>query len=604
MKSFQDILQSRGYEFLDNLMNDYVLVYEKLNASTLSFKRIGEEIHFYKGVDKEEITQTNLALYSYFQKGIDYIKNVSLIFYREFPENWLFKFQYFVDNKTNVIEYDYIPQNNLILTCIDSGTNIIEDPDILKKWADRLQVDYSKPLFQGFLSEFQKEKINDFVQGKYQDNVPFSQYLTTLLNPSLTHSAYKDGFDGGVDSFIFKFYSPNNKKCVCAKIMDPYMLSIINNGDNSFDKDKHNNETEIILTNFIAFLQTIKLDEIKVEGNNDDERYLDLICKLFNLYIDKEKKLFSGIKTEKVDENYGVNFDNIKNEETKKLLKDNPNLVTTFQIIVGNFTEYKNPNDVNPLSLLNTDLINMFNNEVDKIKEISKEKTTTKTFMDLMTKDDKKEETNKEDKVLSYTEFLKREGLEKKDEPTQKEESETKKEKEEPKKVEHNEEKKEEPKKKDNVKENDSEEPKKEKGSKEAPKEDNQEKEDNDKKEETSENEKTKDGENKEEEEPKNDEDKETDIENDEQIEDKSEGDNENDKQAKNEKPEEKPSEEPKGEQNEPKEEQIKEEPVKEEPVKKEPTNKPEKEPKEKPKKEKPEKVEAPKPDKDGNVAL
>ena len=600
MKSFQDILQMQGYEFLDNLMNNYVIVYEKLNASTLSFRRIENELHFYKGVDKEEITQTNLALYSYFQKGIDYIKNVSLVFYREFPENWLFKFQYFVDNKTNVIEYDYIPKNNLILTCIDSGTNIIEDPDILKKWADRLQVDYSKPLFQGFLSEFQKEKINDFVQGKHQDNVPFSQYLTTLLNPTLTHSAYKDGFDGGVDSFIFKFYSPNNKKCVCAKIMDPYMLSVINNGDNSFDKDKHNNETEIILTNFIAFLQTIKLDEIKVEGNNDDERYLDLICKLFNLYIDKEKKLFSGIKTEKVDENYGVNFNNIKNEETKKLLKDNPNLVTTFQIIVGNFTEYKNPNDVNPLSLLNTDLINMFNHEVDKIKEISKEKTTTKTFMDLMTKDDKKEETNKEDKVLSYTEFLKKEGLDKKDETPKKEETETNVKKEEPKKVEHNEEKKEEPKKEDNVKENDSEEPKKEKGSEETPKEDEKEKEDNVKKDETPENEKTEEGGNEEEEETKNDEDKEKDNENDKQKEDESESDNnENNKQAKNETPEEKPSEEPKDEQNEPKEEQIKEEPVKEEP-----THKTEKEPKEKPKKEKPEKAEVPKPDKDGNVVL
>lgn len=593
MKSFQDILQSRGYEFLDNLMNDYVLVYEKLNASTLSFKRIGDEMHFYKGVDKEEITQTNLALYSYFQKGIDYIKNVSLVFYREFPENWLFKFQYFVDNKTNVIEYDYIPKNNLILTCIDSGTNIIEDPDILKKWADRLQVDYSKPLFQGFLSEFQKEKINDFVQGKYQDNVPFSQYLTTLLNPSMTHSAYKDGFDGGVDSFIFKFYSPNNKKCVCAKIMDPYMLSIMQNGDNSFDKDKHNNETEIILTNFIAFLQTIKLDDIEVEGDNDDERYLDLICKLFNLYIDKEKKLFSGIKTEKVDENYGVNFSNIKNEETKKLLKDNPNLVTTFQIIVGNFTEYKNPNDVNPLSLLNTDLINMFNNEVDKIKEISKSKETTKTFMDLMKNDDKKEDTKKDDKVLSYTEFLKREGLDKKEETPEKVETDDNTEKTEPKKVEYDEEKKEEPKKEDNVKEKDDED-KKEKGSKETPKEDN------DKKEETSENEETEDGENKEEEETKNDEDKEKDNENDEQKEDGSKGDdNENDKQTKNETPEEKPSKETKGEQNEPKEEQIKEEPVKEEPAKK-----PEKEQKEKPKKEKPEKNEAPKPDDDENVAL
>lgn len=410
MKSFQDILQTQGYEFLNNLMNDYVLVYEKLNASTLSFKRTRDELHFYKGSDKEEITSINAALYTYFQKGIDYIRNVSLIFYKEFPENWLFSMKYFVDNKTNVIEYDYTPQNNLVLSFIDGGGSIIEDPDILKKWADRLQIDYARPLFQGFLSEFQKEKIYDFVKGKHSADVPFSQYIITLLNPSMNHSNYKEGFTGGVDSFIFKFYSPNSKKCVCAKIMDPYMLSILSAGDTSFEKNKYGNETEIILANFMAFLQTVDLGDIEVEGDSDDDRYLDLICKLFNAYIEKEKKLFSATGKKDVNENYTVNFRNIKNEETVKLLKENPNLVSTFQIIVGNFSEYKNPDNVNPLSLLNADLINMFNNEVDKIKSAaSAKKADTKTYSDFLPKQDAAK-TGEGDKVLNFEEFIKKNG--------------------------------------------------------------------------------------------------------------------------------------------------------------------------------------------------
>ena len=227
MKSIQSILQDNGIEFLDDIMNNYVIIYEKLSASTLSFSRSGEELKFYKGRDNEEITPVNAALYSYFQDGIDYIKRVSMIFYREFPEGWIFRMQYFVENKTNMIEYDYMPQNNLILSCIDTGNTIIEDPDTLKKWADRLQIDYAKPVFQGFLTEMQKERIKEYIDGGgVPEGVPFSQYIINLLNPQTMHSAYRNGF-GGIDSFIFKFYKPNSKKCVCAKLVDPYMEELM-----------------------------------------------------------------------------------------------------------------------------------------------------------------------------------------------------------------------------------------------------------------------------------------------------------------------------------------------------------------------------------------
>ena len=63
MKSIQNILQTEGIEFMDSLMNDYLTVYEKLNASTLSFRRLGDELKFYKGRNNEEITPLNETLY-------------------------------------------------------------------------------------------------------------------------------------------------------------------------------------------------------------------------------------------------------------------------------------------------------------------------------------------------------------------------------------------------------------------------------------------------------------------------------------------------------------------------------------------------------------
>ena len=182
MKSIQSILQTNGMEFIDDIMNDYLVVYEKLNASTLSFKRVGNELKFYKGRDNEEITNLNETLYSYFKEGIEYIRRTSLIFYMEFPEGWLFRTQYFNPNAPGLVNYDKQPQNNLVLSCIDTGNTLIEDLAVLKKWASRLHIDVSEPVFSGFLSEFQKEKIFNYINGQCEcDGIPFSQYIISIL---------------------------------------------------------------------------------------------------------------------------------------------------------------------------------------------------------------------------------------------------------------------------------------------------------------------------------------------------------------------------------------------------------------------------------------
>ena len=65
MLSLQNILNTEGQEFIDNLFNKEVVVIEKLNAATLSFKKkhtsemdLNRKLTFYKGsgVNKKEIT--------------------------------------------------------------------------------------------------------------------------------------------------------------------------------------------------------------------------------------------------------------------------------------------------------------------------------------------------------------------------------------------------------------------------------------------------------------------------------------------------------------------------------------------------------------------
>ena len=409
MKSIQNILQTDGIEFLDGLMNDYLVVYEKLNASTLSFRRIGDELKFYKGRDNEEITQLNETLYTYFKEGIDYLRRVSLIFYMEFPEGWMFKLQYFNPNTPGLVNYQQLPKNNLVLTCIDTGNSIIEDINVLKRWADRLQIDVDEPIFSGFLSEFQKEKLVDYANGNVDcGNIPFSQYIIGLLNPGISHSAYSDSFNTGIDSFIFKFYKAGSKKCMPLKLVDPYMEDLIQQNKDKFGTNS-GTENEIILANFVAWLQTIDMKDINISGETDDDRYMDLLCKLFNKYAQKEQKLFKDLKTN-INESYTVDVDKIKNEETAKILKENPNMAKAFQVIVGSFMN-KKVNDNDPMSIMDNSLKDMFNDEVSSIKRLTSSKDDqVKSFTELMkasiddaNKDNKDTE---DDKVLSFEELM------------------------------------------------------------------------------------------------------------------------------------------------------------------------------------------------------
>ena len=436
MKSIQNILQTDGIEFLDSLMNDYLVVYEKLNASTLSFRRIENELKFYKGRDNEEITSLNETLYTYFKEGIEYLRRVSLIFYMEFPEGWLFRMQYFNPNAPGLVNYELQPKNNLVLSCIDTGNSIIEDTSVLKRWADRLQIDVAEPVFSGFLSEFQKEKLIDYVNGNADcENISFSQYIISLLNPRISHSAYSDTFNTSIDSFIFKFYKAGSKKCVHLKLVDPYMEELLKQNKDKFGTNS-GTENEIILANFVAWLQTIDLKEIDIEGDSDDDRYMDLLCKLFNKYAEKEQKLLKDLKSN-LNESYTVDVDKIKNSETAKILKDYPNMTKAFQVIVGSFMNKKN-DDNDPMSIMDDGLKELFNDEVSSIKRLTSTKDDqVKSFTELI-KSSMKTDSDKEsdsDKVMSFTELMDKIGYAEPEKEDEQEETEQKAKEAEPQKT-------------------------------------------------------------------------------------------------------------------------------------------------------------------------
>lgn len=389
-------MEQHGIEFVDALMNNYVVVYEKKDCSVLSFMRCGEELKFFKGNDKEEITPLNYALHNYFEEGINYIKRASSIFFREFPDKWLFKMNYKPSVNSDVAGVNPDGTDDMLeLSAIvsDSG-NVMKEESMLSSWAERLCVGYVKPVFSGFLNEFQKSRLYAYIKEPVlSGDVTFSSYIMNILNPNVQ----ADNADG----YYFNFYKNGSKKATALKLIDPMVSAFARKAKES--NVKFSNTSELVLLNFTCWLKNVDLSKYKVEGNTDDERYLDLICKLFNDYIEAESTIYSTY----IKESYNaINLDRIKNEKTRELLSNHSQYQEPFQIIAGSFKSPKDTDYVNPTSLMNSEIVDSFNGEVERIMKKVSVEGITPSGLDGGKKPSEVHKPKEPEKFLTFIDFI------------------------------------------------------------------------------------------------------------------------------------------------------------------------------------------------------
>ena len=396
MLSLQNILNTEGREFLENLLNKEVVVTEKLNAATLSMQKkqtsemdLNRNLTFYKGtgVNKREITIADRVMTTFYLSGMTYLSNLSKLIIDRIPANWTFVFKYFPNHQPSFINYSVLPKNNLVLSCIiTSGGTKIDDSEDLKSWAEMFDVPYQEPIFKGYLSEYQKERLRDYVEDGSNNKESFSRFIITLLNPSMKGSMYQnDGFESPIDGFVFKFISDDGiTKPMTAKLIDPFMSALISKNKS---KKGYSDNTDVLLSDFTIFMSNQDMDSIVLTKKDDGERYLELFYRLFNRYIKYKKSQLedfdvdtNDIVKESIDVDFGVDIDKISNETTKKLLKDNPEFKSIFKTLLGSFKTKKDDNYKS--IVMSPGVVRLFNEIVDKInsKTLSCEETDNLSF--------------------------------------------------------------------------------------------------------------------------------------------------------------------------------------------------------------------------------
>ena len=396
MLSLQNILNNEGREFLENLLNKEVVVTEKLNAATLSMQKkqtsemdLNRNLTFYKGtgVNKREITIADRVMTTFYLSGMTYLSNLSKLIIDRIPANWTFVFKYFPNHQPSFINYSVLPKNNLVLSCIiTSGGTKIDDCEDLKSWAEMFDVPYQEPIFKGYLSEYQKERLRDYVEDGSNNKESFARFIITLLNPSLKGSLYQnDGFESPIDGFVFKFISDDGiTKPMTAKLIDPFMSALISKNKS---KKGYSDNTDVLLSDFTIFMSNQDMDSIVLTKKDNGERYLELFYRLFNRYIKYKKSQLedfdvdtNDIVKESIDADFGVDIDKISNETTKKLLKDNPEFKSIFKTLLGSFKTKKDDNYKS--IVMSPGVVRLFNGVVDKInsKILSCEETDNLSF--------------------------------------------------------------------------------------------------------------------------------------------------------------------------------------------------------------------------------
>ena len=377
--------------FIDMLKNR-VLVTEKVAAPTFLVRRKSDGFEYYKSSNSDKLNLVDRTIISLYEIAINYMQSLPTAIKNEMPTDWRFGFEYLPELGASKISYTTTPTNNLILTHIqqigETGKvkKTINDPEILKKWSKTLNVQAPNIIFDGYLSQLQKDELlellgmsdREFSDSfdyliETKDKSSFTSKIFKLFNPSISASSLNADLESEIDGLIINF--------IDGKFMNSFKLEDFNRTINTEDQSS-SHMYQIAVTDVLEYLAQYNLDDIKLEEENADYRYLETLSVIFNSYIDKNSSKYIGVNFESAEfssaESFKLNTKYIKNEKTLKFVA-NDVLAELFKMILSSFKKKR----TKATELIDEDTMKRMNEIIDKITEkIFVEKTDENSIYD------------------------------------------------------------------------------------------------------------------------------------------------------------------------------------------------------------------------------
>lgn len=371
LKDLKDYFKANELKEVKNMLSQKCIVTEKIQASSFYVNRKQGKIEFFKSGKNESINKIDRTIVSYYEKAVMHFRALLLEKTEKMPHDWKFGFDYMTSNKTVNVEYDSVPKNNLILTHIqvlqEDGRvkKVIKDPKILNKWAEILEVDEPTIIFKGKLAEYQIEKLINILSldldesRKFFSDFSFTHRIFKVFNESIHNSKLQNDLSKEIDGLIISFQEGNNVKNF--KIQSP--LKEIKKEERS-SSDAY----QITVLRLIEYFNNFGFDKIKLDSDNVDERYLELMSASFNSFLKEHKDSFLGIDFKSADfakeKEFELNPIFLNNQETIKNINDSKQVAELLKITLGTFRKLRDKET----SLLTGDILESLNKIVKSIK--------------------------------------------------------------------------------------------------------------------------------------------------------------------------------------------------------------------------------------------
>ena len=355
-------------EFVKILKDKDLLIYEDIQGSKIFIKWNGKRFIIKpKSLKNDPLNFIDLTIQKYYNFAFDYFYSLPEMVTELLITNWWFCFEYFADNQPAHIEYNKMPKNNLILTCIVKGNKYVYNFNEIIEYSKLFNVEPLPIIFKGKLSDKQLEVIELYLNTKEDDlkflfgESNFSYFFYKILNPNTQNSFLMrdDNFNDNLEKIIIKIDGK-----------DDYSFEILNP---LYTKMSFSNSTEyveiysLILLIFLEFIQLLDLEKYKLKKISKDELYIEYICLIFNEYMKNNAKNIINweftIPEFFKEDKFKINVDMISNNETKDFIKSSDKIEYFFKCILGSFNKKRNK----PVGVFNETTLNLFNEAVDKI---------------------------------------------------------------------------------------------------------------------------------------------------------------------------------------------------------------------------------------------
>ena len=350
LNTLEQILKKRGLEAVEEFLSEEITITEKLDTYRILFENVDGELKFFKK-DNTELNLIERILTNIWE---DAIIELSIILDKvNLPENIHFGVAYTPVNKPIRLLYENLPKYVLTDVTKRHGINKVKeifDYNEVTEWSKKLNLARPPIIFQGVLSEDQKNELIKYASSNYGKEIKLEKIIeNSYSDAEIIEGIIIKGENQLVQIESYEFALLNETYQKIESSRDFYDLTLLRM--NSF-MDKYNFPI--------------------LEGNNSDDLYLELVCDIFNNYCN------GGNISEDLDPVYlsppsygyagNLNLLLIKNKDTIKILeKGNKIHESVFKIMLSSFRKYKKP-----YGLLRESDVQKFNTYIYFINEKTK----------------------------------------------------------------------------------------------------------------------------------------------------------------------------------------------------------------------------------------